>query len=129
MCDPELEYISAGMHDAIINELGNINSLLVKSKTATQQYLDSKLSGQQIGSELGANVIVKHSVVCTGEGMQLLIQLIQLIPEEKEIWSHTYDLDLSNSLTMYRDITKQIAKNIRTDITPQEKTYLNTAHL
>jgi len=84
MCDPELEYISAGMHDAIINELGNINSLMVKSKTATQNYLDSKLPGQQIGNELGANVIVKESVVCTDEGMRLLVQLIQLVPEEKE---------------------------------------------
>ncbi len=126
MCDPELEYISAGMHDAIINELGNINSLLVKSKTATQNYLDSKLPVQQIGNELGANVIVKHSVVCTDEGMRLLIQLIQLIPEEKEIWSDTYDLDLGNSLTMYRDIAKQIAKNIKADVTTQEQTYLNT---
>jgi TolB-like protein len=126
MCDPELEYISAGMHDAIINELGNINSLLVKSKAATQNYMDSKLPGQQIGNELGANVIVKHSLVCTDEGMRLLIQLIQLIPEEKEIWSDTYDLDLGNSLNMYRDIAKQIAKNIKADVTPQEQTYLNT---
>jgi TolB-like protein/Tfp pilus assembly protein PilF len=127
MCDPELEYISAGMHDAIISELGNVNSLLVKSKAATNKYLDSKLPGQQIGNELGANVIVKHSIVCTDEGMRLFVQLIQLIPEEKEIWSNTYDLDLSNSLTIYRDITKQITKNIKADITPQEKTYLNTA--
>jgi tetratricopeptide (TPR) repeat protein len=126
MCDPELEYISAGMHDAIINELGNINSLLVKSKTATQKYLDSELSGQQIGKELSANIIVKHSVVCTDEGMRLLIQLIQLYPEEKEIWSNTYDLDLSNSLNLYRDITKQIVKKVKADITVEEKTYLNT---
>jgi tetratricopeptide (TPR) repeat protein len=127
MCDPELEYISASMHDAIINELGNINSLLVKSKGASQKYLDSKLPGQQIGNELGANFIVRNSVVCTDEGMRLRVQLVQLIPEEKEIWSEIYDLDLSKSLTMYREITKQITKNVHADITSQEKTYLNAS--
>ncbi|MBN1790399.1 MAG: tetratricopeptide repeat protein [Bacteroidales bacterium] len=126
MCDPEMEYLSAGMHDAIIGELGSINSLLVKSQSATQRYLDSDLTGQQIGNELGANIIVKHSMVCTDQGMRLLVQLIQLFPEEKEIWKETYDLELSNSLTIYRDITKQIVKNVRADMTQQEKTRLNT---
>jgi len=126
MCDPAMEYISEGMHDAIINELGNINSLLVKSKTATQNYLDSKLTGQQIANELGANIIVKESVVCTDEGMRLLVQLLQIIPEEKELWSNTYDLDLSKSITLQRDITKQIVKYVKANISTQEKIHLNT---
>jgi tetratricopeptide (TPR) repeat protein len=127
MCDPESEYIPANLHNAIIGELGNINSLLVKSTSSTQNYLDSKLSAQQIGSELGANLIVKESVVCTDKGMRLLVQLLQLVPVERELWSKTYDLDLSNSLNMYRDITKQIVKYVKADITTQEKTYLNSA--
>jgi serine/threonine-protein kinase len=127
MCDPELEYISAGMHDAIVSELGNVNSLLVKSKSATSKYLDSKLPDQQIGKELGANVIVKHSLVCTDQGMRLLVQLIELVPEEKEIWSDTYDVDMSNSLNIYRDITKQIARNIKAGMSDQEKKYFNAA--
>jgi len=127
MCDPELEYISAGMHDAIIAELGNVNSLLVKSKNATKDYLDSKLSGQQIGTELGANLLVRDEVICTEKGMRYLIRLIQVLPEEKELWSKTYDLDLGNSLNIYKDITKQIVKYVKAPITSQEKTYLSAS--
>jgi len=126
MCDPELEYISAGMHDAIISELGSINSLLVKSSAATQKYHNSELTGQQIANELGANIIVKHSLVCTAEGQRLLIQLIQVSPEEKEIWSGTYELDLANSFNIYRAIAQQITKGVHADITPQERARLNT---
>lgn len=126
MCDPELEYISAGMHDAIISELGSINSLLVKSSAATQKYQNSELTGQQIGNELGANIIVKHSLVCTAEGQRLLIQLIQVSPEEKEIWSGTYELDLANSFNIYREIARQISRGVHADITPQKKAYFKT---
>ena len=127
MCDPDIEYISAGMHDAIVSELGSINSLLVKSKTASQQYTNSELSAQQIGNELGANVIIKTSMICAEEGMRLKVQLLQVSPEEKEIWSGTYDQDMENSLSLVRDITRQIARIVKADITPQEKAHLNTA--
>lgn len=125
MCDPELEYLSAGMHDAVVTELGNINSLLVKSKSASLKYKDSELPLQQIASELGANEIVKTSLVCGEKGTQLLVQLIQVYPEEKEIWRRTYDQDLENILTIYRDITHQVAKKMNIDLAPQEEARLN----
>jgi tetratricopeptide (TPR) repeat protein len=126
MCDPELEYLSANMHDAVVNELGNINSLLVKSKSATMKYLESDLPLQQIATELGANEIVKTSLVCGEKGTQLLVQLIQVYPEEKEIWRHTYDQDWENIFTIYRDITHQITKKMKIDLTPRERARLNT---
>jgi len=126
MCDPELEYLSAGMHDAIVTELGNINNLLVKSKSASQRYTESELPLQQIASELGVNEIVKTSLVCTEKGTQLLVRLIQVFPEEKEIWSGTYDQDLKNILTIYRDITWQVAKKMNINLTPREEARLKT---
>lgn len=127
MCDPGSEYISEGMHDAIINELGNINSLLVKSKTASRKYANSELSLQQVGSALDTKFIVKDFIICTEEGMRWKMQILQVSPEEKEIWSGTSDLDMENALSLARDMALQIARIVKADITPQEMAHLKTA--
>jgi TolB-like protein len=122
--NPDLESLAAGIHDAIIGQLGQISSLVVKSRTSTLQFRDSKESIQQIAKKLGANNIVESSVVGSEDSLHIIVQLIEVFPLEKHIWSQTYDQTRNNIMSIYSDIIRNIANGIKIKLTPQEENKL-----
>jgi tetratricopeptide (TPR) repeat protein len=122
--NPDLEPFTAGIHDALIGQLGRISNLVVKSRTSTLQFRDSKESIQQIAKKLGANNIVESSVVGSKDSLQIIVQLIEVFPVEKHIWSATFDQNWNNIMRVYSDIIRHIASGIQIKLTPQEENKL-----
>lgn len=54
-----LEYFVAGMHDALIGDIGKISALQVKSKTTANAYKNTEKSIPEIAEELGVNTLLK----------------------------------------------------------------------
>ncbi len=57
-----LEYFVAGMHSALIGDIGKISSLQVKSKTTANAFKDAEKFIPEIAEELGVNIVVEASV-------------------------------------------------------------------
>ena len=123
--DPENAYIADGMHDALIGELGKISNLTVRSRTSTLRYKDRRnMSIQQIAKELGVDDVVEASVLCSGDSICILVQLIEPFPEEKHIWSNSYQQNFASIMSLYRNATETIAEKIKVELTPREKAHL-----
>ncbi len=121
----ELEYLTAGIHDALIGELGSIDGLRVISRTSTLKY-PGRLSMQQIAQELGVDVIVEGSVLINGNNLRLQLQLIDVFPEEQHIWAQEYYLNVSSILSMQNNAIQDIAKTINIKLTAEDKNNLTT---
>jgi TolB-like protein/Flp pilus assembly protein TadD len=117
--NPDFEFFSSGVHDAMIGELGKIKELLVKSRTSTLRYQTGDQSIQQIARELGVHYVVEGSVVGSADSLQLIVQLIEAFPLEKHIWSTSYLQDWKNVLSVYREVTRNIAENIHIKLSPE----------
>ncbi|MCX6254084.1 MAG: hypothetical protein NTV31_06345 [Bacteroidia bacterium] len=122
----DLEYVAAGIHDAIIGQLGEISSLLVKSRSSTLQFRNSEESIQQIAKKLGVNEIVESSIKGPEDNLQIEVRLIEAFPVEKNIWSASFNQNWNNISTIYRDITRRIADGIQIKLTPQEEKKLTS---
>jgi tetratricopeptide (TPR) repeat protein len=124
--NPELEYIAAGIQDAIISHLWEISSLVVKSTYSTSQFRNSKESIQEIAKKLSANNIVESSIVGSGDSLMINVRLIEAFPVEKYIWSSTFNQNRNNITTIYREITRRITDGIQIKLTPQEEKKLTS---
>jgi TolB-like protein/Tfp pilus assembly protein PilF len=123
--DPEQKYLTAGLHDALIGELGKIQGLRVISRTSTLRYSDKKMFLQDIAKELGVDHIVEGSVVGSGDEVRIQLQLIKVFPEELHIWAQEYRQDLRNVLIMQKEAVKSIADQINVNLTTAEKFHLS----
>ena len=121
----ENKYLVDGIHDALIGELGSIKSLRVISRTSTLRYRNSDLLLETIARELGVNTIVEGSVIDADDSLRVLIQLIDVFPEESHLLAKEYNNDMQNVLNIQSEAARDIVQNIRVKLSKEEENLLN----
>jgi TolB-like protein len=119
-----LDYFVAGMHDALIGNIGKIRALQVKSKTTANTFKDSNKTIPEIAAELGVNAIVETSVICKGDSICLEVRLVSTDEKEEQLWIKEYHEETSQILNLYNIITKEITDGIDVNLRSQEEMFL-----
>jgi tetratricopeptide (TPR) repeat protein len=122
-----LDYYLAGMHDAMIGDIGKIGALRVISTTTAKTYKNTEKSIPEIASELGVNNIVEPSVMCLGDSVCIRLKAISAYPEEKQLWVRDFKVGKSEILNLYNMVTKEISKEMGTILTPEQERRLAEA--
>ncbi len=122
--DDQLEYFVSGMHASLIGDMGQLGGLRIISKTSSNTYKDVNMSIPEIASELGVDAVVEPTVMCLGDSICLMVRVITPYPEEKQIWIGEYKEEKSQILNLYNRITKQIAEEVKIELTPDEERLL-----
>jgi adenylate cyclase len=125
--DDQLEYFVAGMHSSLIGDMGKLSGLRILSETTSNIYKNAEKSVPQIALELGVDVVVEPTVTCFGDSICLQVKVFSAFPEEKLLWVNEYKEDRSNILSLYNSITKQIAAEVKVELTPAEEILLADA--
>src|SRR6266404_6001649 len=122
--DPNQQFFTYGVTDELITNLAQISSLRVISHTSTTVFAGTHKTAPQIARELGVDALVEGSVVRSGDRVRITVQLIQAA-SERHLWAHTYDLQLSDVLTVQGELARAIAASILHTLTPQEEARLS----
>ncbi|RTE53750.1 helix-turn-helix domain-containing protein [Arenibacter aquaticus] len=124
--DKDQSYLAAGMHDAIIGELGKISGLRVISKTSTLPFSDNtEKTLPDIAKELGVQAIIEGSVFISGDSLRLQVQLIEVFPNERHLGSQEYYEQISEVLSLQSELVQNIAAEINVNLTPGEGELFN----
>jgi TolB-like protein/DNA-binding winged helix-turn-helix (wHTH) protein/tetratricopeptide (TPR) repeat protein len=118
--DPEQEYFSDGMTDALTTDLSQVSAIRVISRTSAMRYRKTDKSLPQIGRELGVDAVVEGTVQRSGNRVRITAQLIQT-DTDKHIWARSYDRDMQDVLSLQGDIARTIAQEISVEVKPREK--------
>ena len=124
--DPGEEYFADGMTEALITELGKVHALRVISRQSVMQYKGTSKAVPQIAHELHVDAVVEGSVLRAGGKVRITTQLIQANPE-RHLWSESYERDVSDVITLQRQVTQAVVREIRVSLTPQEQQSLANA--
>lgn len=95
--DPEKEYFSDGMTDALITNLSKIGFLRIISRTSVLQYKGAHRKLPEIAKELNVDGVVEGSVMRSGNRVRIDAQLIHA-PTDRHLWAESYERDLSDVL-------------------------------
>jgi TolB-like protein len=118
--DPEQEYFSDGMVDAILDHLFKAGELKVISRTSSMIYKDSRLPLKTIAHELGVSSILEGSWQKIGNNVRITAQLIDT-KTDTHLWSETYDRTLSDIFIIQSEVAKNVARELKATITIKEK--------
>lgn len=117
----EMDWIPQSIQDDIITPLSGINELIVRPKQSTLQFRGSEESLQQIAKKLSVNNLVYSSVKGTENNLRVEVQLIEAFPEDRVIWSSTFNLPWKELGSIFPEIIDRILKGIKVKPTTQEE--------
>ncbi len=117
--DSAQDYFAEGMTDALITDLSQISALRVVSRTTIMGYKKTDKPAPQIAQELHVDGIVEGTVQRSGNRVRITAQLIYA-PGDTSVWARTYDRDLRDVLAVQSTTAKEIADEIRVNMTPSE---------
>jgi serine/threonine protein kinase/tetratricopeptide (TPR) repeat protein len=125
--DPEQEYLAAGMHDALITNLGQVAGLKrVIARGSVLRFKGTSEPPKEIARELGVSGLITGAVLRSGDRVRVTAQLIDPATQA-QVWAHSYEASLRDVLSLENDIVTAITREIKVALTPQEKTRLATA--
>ena len=119
--DEKLDYVAAGMHTALIGDMGKLGALRVTGKNSSSIFKNSGKSAPDIARELDVEALVEPAVMYYGDSIIIQIKLITLYPREKQLFVEDYMVDKSQVLNLFSKISKQIADEIMIELSPEEE--------
>ena len=122
--DDQLEYFVEGMHASLIGDMGKVGGLRVISKTSSSIYKNVDMSLPEIAAELAVDAVVETQVMCLGDSICLQVKVVTPFPEEKLLWIADYKEEKSQILNLYNRVTRQIAEEVKIELTPHEELIL-----
>ena len=125
--DDQLDYFVSGMHASLIGDMGKVGGLRVISKTSSNTYKDVGLSIPEIATALSVDAVVETQVMCLGDTICLQVRVVTPFPEERQLWAADYREEKSQILNLYNRVTRQIANEVRIELSPNEERFLNDA--
>jgi TolB-like protein/DNA-binding winged helix-turn-helix (wHTH) protein/Tfp pilus assembly protein PilF len=115
--DADREYVSDGLTEGIIAQLGRINPerLGVIARTSAMTYKHSPKTVSQIGAELHVEYIVESSLRQSGDRLRITTQLIR-VNDQTHMWSQDYDRAQRDLVTLQDDFANSVASGIRLEL-------------
>ncbi|MFC2169814.1 protein kinase [Acidobacteriota bacterium] len=118
--DPEMEYLSDGITESVINKLSQLPGLKkVIARGSVFLYKGKKTDPQAVGKELDVDVVLMSQLNQLGDELSISVELID-VKDNKHIWGNKYKRDLSEIFAVEEEISNSITENLQMRLTNEE---------
>jgi len=123
--DPNQEYLSDGLTQEMITELGRLHpeSLSVIARASVMRYKKGDTPVDQIGQELGVNYVLEGSTLREANLVRVNAVLIQVV-DQTQLWADSYKQEFSSILALQGEVAESVAKALSIKLLPSEKDQL-----
>jgi non-specific serine/threonine protein kinase len=121
--DSEIEYLSDGITETIINSLSRVGRLRVVPRTTMFRYRDRAADPIQAGRELRARTVLTGRVMERGDDLIVDAELVDTA-HESQLWGEKFKQRLSDVLEVPEEIAGQVSKRLRLKLGNEENARL-----
>jgi serine/threonine protein kinase/tetratricopeptide (TPR) repeat protein len=118
--DPEIEYLSDGITESIINSLSQLTGLRVVPRSLVFRYKGLQADPATIGLALNARTILTGHIVQHGDMLQIQAELVDTATES-QLWGDRFRQKASDLLLVQEEIAWQISEALRLKLTGEQK--------
>src|SRR5215218_10077672 len=119
--DPENAYFADGITEDVIANLSKIRALRVISRASMMHFKEERPALKEIGTTVGASVVLAGSVRRAGDRVRIVAQLTDA-ETDRHLWSETYDRRMEDIFTIQSEVALQIASALEAELSPAKHT-------
>ena len=108
----ELEYLSDGVTESLINSLSKLPHLNVKARSSVFRYKGKEVEPQQVAAALSVQAILQGRVVQRGADLALYLSLVDGRNGD-QLWGEQYNRKLTDLLALQNEITRDVSQKLR----------------
>lgn len=123
--DPDQEYLSDGMTQELISELGTLHpkKMGVIARASVMRYKKTDTPIDQIGRELGVEYVLEGSTRREADRVRISAELIH-VRDQTQLWAETYEREMAGLLALQSDIARRVAGALALKLLPGEEARL-----
>jgi adenylate cyclase len=121
--DPDQEYFSDGITEAIITGLSKMPRLFVIARNSSFAFKGKKADVKEVGRKLGVRYVLEGSVQKQRNRVRITAQLVDAQTGGHK-WSERYDRELKDIFALQDEITLEIIRAMRVELTEGEQARL-----
>jgi serine/threonine protein kinase/tetratricopeptide (TPR) repeat protein len=111
--DPELEYLSDGVTESLINALGQLPDMSVKARSMVFRYKGKEVDPQEVASALSVDAVVNGRVERRGDRLMLSLDLAKG-EDGDHLWGERYDSTMTDLVAVQSGMARDIAERLHT---------------
>ena len=117
--DPDTDFLSFSLADAITSSLTTFDALVVRSSLAGARFATQPLDLRALATEADVDVVVTGTLLRSGDAVRVSAQLLE-VPAGTVLWSNTQQLSIDDVFTLQDDIARQTAESLSLPLTARE---------
>ncbi|HEV3235723.1 MAG TPA: winged helix-turn-helix domain-containing protein [Gemmataceae bacterium] len=117
--DSKLEYVTDGLTEELIAQLGKLNpqQLSVIARTSSMAYKNTNKTITQIAGDLGVDYVLETSLRQSTDRLRFTAQLIRT-KDQAHIWAQEYDKNQGDLIAIQDEIGRTVAAQVRVRLSP-----------
>jgi serine/threonine protein kinase/tetratricopeptide (TPR) repeat protein len=116
----EIEYLSDGITESLINSLSQIPKLSVKARSSVFTYKGKEVSPQQVAKDLSVQAILNGRVQQRGEQVILSVELVDA-RTGNQLWGEQYSRKMTDLLSLQSEIARDVSSKLKSRLTGAEE--------
>lgn len=125
--DPEIEYLSDGITESLINSLSQVPNLSVKARSSVFTFKGKEVTPQQVANTLSVQAVLSGRVQQRGDQIVLNVELVDAGSGD-QIWGDNYVRKVSDIIQLQSDIARDVAGKLKAKITGEERDKIARSH-
>ena len=118
--ESEMEYLSDGITEVLINNLSRMPKLRVMARSTTFRYKGHEIDPIRIGNELGVRAVLTGSVRQISGNLIIGTELVD-VSDGAQLWGEQYNRKLSDIFALQEEISQEILEKLRLKLGSKEK--------
>jgi TolB-like protein/Tfp pilus assembly protein PilF len=118
--DPNAEYLSEGISEALINSLAEVQQLRVIARATAFHYKGKMVDPKRLGRELQVEAVLSGKVRQMQDMLSVQVDLVDA-NTGAQLWGEQYERKVSDVLAVKQTITREVTEKLRLRLSDEEQ--------
>src|SRR6266513_686492 len=118
--EPNSEYLSEGISEALINSLSELQQLRVIARPTAFRYKPKDVDPRQVGRELGVAAVLTGKVRQVQDALNVQVDLVDAVTGA-QIWGAAYDRKIADLLAVKQAIAQEVTAKLKLKLSSEEQ--------
>jgi serine/threonine-protein kinase len=109
--DPNLDYLSDGLSESVIDRLSQLPQLKVIARSSSFKYRGENIDVQDVANKLAVQAIVMGKVARVGDNLSVRVEMIDA-SENRQLWSEQYSRKAADLISIQLEIAQTASEKL-----------------